>query len=74
MQILKPFPYYKHEILGILFQGSPYTSGEIHAKLIKLMEDTHPSRASVINFLQTLVKYDHVTFQEKTGKGGIHRV
>lgn len=74
MNILKPCPYYKHEILGLLFQGNPLTSGEIHAKLIKLMEDKHPSRASVIQFLHYLEKYNHVTFEEESCQGGHKRV
>jgi len=74
MKIIITPSKYKLLILGLLFNGNPWTTGEVHEELIKRMNGKHPSRASVINYLKTLAVHNYVTFEERTGKGGYHRV
>lgn len=74
MQILKKPSEYMLLILAMLFTGNPWKTGEIHEELIKRMNGKHPSRTSVNNYLERLHAYNHVTFEPKTGKGGIHRI
>ena len=74
MQMIKEIQNYKVETLGILFEGKPTTSSQAHEKLINRMEGTHPSRASVINFLQSLFVHNHVSYETQTCKGGYRRV
>lgn len=74
MNILKKVPLYKILILGMLFEGKPLNTKKVHTHLIKEMNGKHPSRASVIIFLNKLVDHNHVTFEEVTGKGGYHRI
>lgn len=47
-------------------------SGEIHHELKR--REVKTSRASVINFLNSLVDEGLVAFREATGKGGYHRI
>lgn len=72
--MLKKVPIYKILILGMLFEGKPLISQKIHSRLIKEMNGKHPSRASVINYLNKLVVHNHATFEEESGKGGFHRI
>ena len=75
MNILKKPSEYMLVILGLLFNGEPRSSAEIHEALIRRMKPgTHPSRASVINFLKKLNESNHVTFEEQTCQGGYRRV
>jgi len=45
-------------------------SGEMWTHLNKVMGDKAPSRASVIFFLNDLVKYGYADFKDATSKGG----
>jgi len=48
------------------------TSGQAYRYLQTLPE--RKSRASVINFLNNMVEEDILTYEQKSGKGGYHRV
>ena len=74
MQILKKTPEYQILILGMLFEGKPLITKQVHSRLIEKMNGKHPSRASIINYLNKLVDYHHATFEEESGKGGFHRI
>ena len=68
------FKDYQTEILRKLFTtDEPLTSSKTHNHLIEIMNGDHPSRASVIFFLNDLVDYKYVKFNDVTGKGGHHR-
>lgn len=74
MHILKKLQPYKIETLALLFNETPLKSIDVFLNLEKTMGDKHPSRASVINFLNSLVDNHHVTYEFGTGKGGHHRI
>ncbi len=74
MQIVKKPSEYMILIIGLLFGRSSHISREVHDHLINKMGNKHPSRASVINFLNLLVESGFVSFVEESGKGGYHRV
>lgn len=74
MQIVKKPSEYMLLIIGLLFPGDSWKSGAVHTQLINDMGNKHPSRASVINFLNLLVESGYVEYETRTGKGGYHRV
>jgi hypothetical protein len=53
-------------------QRKGVTSGKAHQYLLETTESK--SRASVIFFLNDLVEEEILTYEERTGKGGHHRV
>ena len=73
MQLVKKPSEYMLLILGLLFPGDSWTSGAVHIKLCTTT-DKAPSRASVIQFLKLLAESGYISFIEKSGKGGYHRV
>jgi len=48
-------------------------SGVMYQHLIDTMDGKHPSRASVIFFLNALVDNEYLSYSDATGKGGHHR-
>ena len=74
MQIVKKPSEYMLLIIGLLFGGTSWITKDVHYHLVDTMNNRHPSRASVINFLNLLVEFGYVDFEEKTGKGGYHRI
>ena len=74
MKLIKKVSEYKIEIIRMFFDNpSNATSGQTHNFLKKTM-DTTISRASVIFYLNDLVKWGYLKFEKATGKGGIHRL
>ena len=71
--VKKPSPY-MIEMWKILLTGESVISRTFNDKLIKLLPGNHPSRASVINYLNALVESKLLTFESKNGKGGKHRI
>ena len=70
LAIMKP---YQHGIISMMIEKKTgLITSEIHAALE--FEGYIVSRASVINFCKTLAAHDIVSFEERTGKGGYHRV
>ncbi len=70
LAIMKP---YQHGIISLIQEKKTgIKTGDIHATLEH--EGYIVSRASVINFCKTLAAHDIVSFEERTGKGGYHRV
>lgn len=65
---------YMIQVWKIILCGLSFTTREVHNTLIKKMNGKHPSRASVINYLDSMVATGLVTYEEDTGKGGVHRV
>ena len=68
--ILKPYQY--GIIMHILDKKDGIKSGDMHAHLE--LEGYTISRASVINYLQTLQKNGIIIQIAESGKGGIHQV
>lgn len=65
---------YKKELINKLLEiDEPIGSGKLHLHLVEVMKDEHPSRASVIFFMNHLVDYKYASFKDVTGKGGHHR-
>lgn len=58
----------------LLSDKEPIGSGLMWKYLVDIMGDDHPSRASVIFFLNDLVECDYAKFKDKTGKGGHHKL
>lgn len=70
LAIMKPYQY---GIISLIQQKKTgLLTSDIHAALE--YEGHIVSRASVINFCKTLAAHDVVSFEERTGKGGYHRV
>lgn len=70
LAIMKP---YQHGIISMMIERKTgLKTSDIHASLEH--EGYIVSRASVINFCKTLAAHDIVSFDERTGKGGYHRV
>lgn len=69
----KPSAYMIH-IWKIILTGSSFSTREVFDKLYERMINVCPSRASVINYLNSLVDTGLITYEEATGKGGIHRI
>ena len=70
LAIMKP---YQHGIISMILESK--TDGrtvELHAALEA--EGFIISRASVINYCKLLAANDVISFEERTGKGGYHRV
>lgn len=66
--------YKKHIIRKLIVEKEPVPSGKMWQHLQTIMgEDKGPSRTSTIIFLNDLVDWNYVLFDEKTGKGGYHR-
>ena len=74
LSIVKTPSPYMIEMWIILLDGASVISRTIHDKLKKLMPGNHPSRASVINYLNALAESKLLTFESKNGKGGTHRI
>ncbi len=74
LSIVKTPSAYMIEIWWVLLTGASVISKTVHDELKKLMPGTHPSRASVINYLNALVESKLLTFTENNGKGGKHRI
>ena len=65
---------YKKELINKLLEiDEPIGSGDLHKYLIETMNGDHPSRASVIFFMNHLVDNKYASFKDATGKGGHHR-
>ena len=70
LAIMKP---YQHGIISMMIEKKTgLITSDIHAALE--YEGHIISRASVINFCKTLAENGIVSFEERTGKGGYHRV
>jgi len=66
---------YKVEIMRYLWEVGEAKSVQVWKHLWSgIDEDLNKSRASVINFLNSLVDEDIAGFDEKAGKGGYHKV
>ena len=70
LAIMKPYQY--GIISLIINKKTGLLTSDIHAALA--YEGHIISRASVINFCKTLAANGIVSFDERTGKGGYHRV
>jgi len=66
--------YQKNIIRKLLSEKENIGSGAMWKHLIEIMDDNHPSRASVIFFLNDLVDYGYASWLDATGKGGHHRL
>lgn len=71
--ILKP---YQIEIMRHFWETHPLTMGSraVHTHLQSVGGDVAMSRATVINFLNSLVDEEVLLYDEETGKGGYHRI
>ena len=65
--------YKKVLINKLLETDQPIGSGDLWRHTIEIMDDEHPSRASVIFFMNHLVDNKYASFKDATGKGGHHR-
>ncbi len=74
MELLKTFPAYKTEILNLIFEGEPLKSIDAYTRCFINMNGDHPSRASVINFLELLEKSQYLQSTKHSGKGGYHKI
>lgn len=66
--------YQKHIIQKLLSEKEKIGSGAMWKHLIEIMGENHPSRASVIFFLNDLEDFGYASFNEATGKGGYHKL
>lgn len=67
-------PDYKKVLINKLLEtDQPIGSGDLWKHTIEIMNDEHPSRASVIFFMNHLVDNKYASFKDATGKGGHHR-
>ena len=66
--------YKKYIIRKLLYDKEQIGSGAMWKHLIEIMGDNHPSRASVIFFLNDLVDSGYASYISATGKGGHHRL
>ena len=65
---------YKKELINKLLEtDEPIGSGNLHKYLVETMNGNHPSRASVIFFMNHLVDNKYASWKDATGKGGHHR-
>ena len=65
---------YKKELINKLLEtDQPIGSGDLWRHTKEIMKDEHPSRASVIFFMNHLVDNKYASFKDATGKGGHHR-
>lgn len=71
-EILVP-EYQKQIIRKLLTTKDTMSSGDMWRYLQEIMPEIKPSRASVIFFLNDLVKYEYADYNESSGKGGFHR-
>ena len=70
LAIMKP---YQHGIISLILESQKELgTSEIHTALKD--EGFIISRASVINYCKLLAVNDVISFEERTGKGGYHRV
>ena len=70
LAIMKP---YQHAIISMMLESkTDGTTGQLHAALED--EGFIISRASVINYCKLLAENNIISYEEKTGKGGYHRV
>ena len=70
LALMKP---YHHAIISMILESrTSVTTGDLHTKLNA--EGFIISRASVINYCKLLAANDVISFEERTGKGGYHRV
>ena len=67
-------PYQVHALNVVYANHDPIGSGKTWEAVNKMMAPDTISRASIIFFLNALVDRDLLGFDEKTGKGGHHRV
>ena len=63
------FKPYQIAVMKLLYEKGSLTSGEAHSTLRHMI-----SRASIINFLNYMVDEGYILFDERSGKGGYHRV
>ncbi len=69
LALMKP---YHHAIISMILKSrTALTTGDLHTKLNA--EGFIISRASVINYCKLLAANDVISFEEASGKGGIHR-
>ena len=69
LALMKP---YQHGIISMILESrTALTTGDLHTKLNA--EGFIISRASVINYCKLLAANDVISFEEASGKGGIHR-
>lgn len=62
-------------ILEMFGKEQAIKSADAHRLVAAAMgNDNGRSRASIINFLEGLVKEELATFEERTGKGGHHKI
>jgi predicted transcriptional regulator len=66
--------YQVHALNIVWAHPEGVVSREVWAQISTMLAPTTISRASVINFLKTLVDQDLVKVEERTGKGGYHGV
>ena len=70
LAIMKP---YQHGLISMILESKKeLTTSELHTALEA--EGFIISRASVINYCKLLAANDVISFEERTGKGGYHRV
>ena len=74
MELMKPFPPYKTRIMNLLFEGEPTNSKDAYDHCKFHMNEGHPSRASVINFLNLLEKSQYLKSEKESCKGGSRKI
>lgn len=66
--------YKKVILIKLLDIDEPIGSGKMYHHLVEKMKGNHPSRASMIFFLNALVDNKYCKFNDGTGKGGHHKL
>ena len=74
MELMKPFQPYKTRIMNLLFEGEPTTSIDAYDHCEFHMIPVHPSRATVINFLDLLEASQYLKSEKETCKGGYRKI
>ncbi len=67
-------PYQEAAMDVIWDSGGMWTTAEVYRRVSDKMFPETISRASIINFLKKMAEEGYLTFVERTGKGGYHRV
>jgi len=72
----KVFQDYQEEALRVVWNngGKDIISREVWSQVNQNLDGKTISRASIINFLNNMVDESVLDFDERTGKGGYHRV
>ena len=74
MKLIKKVSEYKIAIIRRFFDDPSNLNSRQIYNFLKTTMEKHPSRASVINYMNELCEDGYMKFIEKTGKGGYHRI